>query len=110
MKSESCESKVSNLANLQKGLDKEITESDDKRHTASSTSEGYFLLGYADGIKKAKELFSAFQADYAKLEKELAEYKETCKVLSDKPLMNSIRKARRKGSKSSPYKPLEAKV
>ncbi len=38
-----------------------------------------------------------------------AEYeglKETCKILSDKPLMDSIRKARKKGSKSSPYKPL----
>ncbi len=61
-----------------------------------------------NNIENFRNLFSAFKQDYAKLEKELAEYKETCKVLSDKPLMDSIRKARKKGSKSSPYKPLEA--
>lgn len=34
------------------------------------------------------------------------EYRETFRVLSDKPLMEALRKARKRGGKSKPYEPL----
>lgn len=38
--------------------------------------------------------------------KHFDELVETHKILADKKLMNAIRKTRKEGSKSSPYKPL----
>lgn len=94
---------------LQKALDK-FPELHDAQywklnvHDPDAVSD--FLYYLNDWHKQFIELFSVFQKTHEKLLKELDEYKETCKILSDKPLMDSIKKARQRRSKSSPYEPL----
>ena len=77
--------------------------------------ENMLLVSIRADCEDVLQMFSVFQKDNLERQKQLMEkekrireLEETCKVLSDPKLMVAIRKARKNGSKSSPYEPLEA--